>query len=36
MIEAYLRALDTPLPAWASRYQSLREVTTDDLTAQRR
>ncbi len=33
-IEAYLRVLETPLAAWAGRYGSLREVTTEDLAAQ--
>jgi hypothetical protein len=33
-IEAYLRVLDTPLAQWAARYGSLRQVTTDDLTAE--
>jgi hypothetical protein len=33
-IEAYLRVLETPLAAWAGRYGSLRQVTTEDLTAQ--
>ena len=32
-IEAYLRVLETPLATWSARY-SLREVTTEDLTAQ--
>jgi len=33
-IEAYLRVLETPLATWSARYGSLREVTTEDLTAQ--
>jgi integrase len=33
-IEAYLRVLEDPLQAWAGQYQSLRQVTTEDLTAQ--
>jgi len=33
-IEAYLRVLEAPLAAWASRYGSLRQVTTEDLAAQ--
>jgi hypothetical protein len=33
-IEAYLRALETPLAAWAGRYGSLRQVTTEDLAAE--
>jgi hypothetical protein len=33
-IEAYLRVLETPLAEWAGRYGSLRQVTTEDLTAQ--
>jgi integrase len=33
-IEAYLRVLELPLAAWAVRYESLRQVTTEDLTAQ--
>jgi integrase len=33
-IEAYLRVLETPLAAWAATYGSLRQVTTEDLTAQ--
>ena len=33
-IQGYLRILETPLASWSNRYQSLRQVTTDDLTAQ--
>src|SRR5262249_44128141 len=33
-IEAYLRVLETPLGAWAGPYGSLRQVTTEDVTAQ--
>jgi hypothetical protein len=33
-IEAYLRVLEAPLAEWAGRYESLRQVTTEDLTAQ--
>jgi hypothetical protein len=33
-IEAYLRVLETPLATWGGRYGSLRQVTTEDLTAQ--
>jgi integrase len=33
-IEAYLRVLETPLAAWAGQYESLRQVTTEDLTTQ--
>jgi len=33
-IEAYLRVLEVPLEAWAGQYESLRQVTTEDLTAQ--
>lgn len=33
-IEAYLRVLKTPLATWSARYGSLREVTTEDLTAE--
>src|SRR5262249_58230863 len=33
-IEAYLRVLETPLGAWAGQYGSLRQVTTEDVTAQ--
>jgi integrase len=32
-IQGYLRILQAPLASWAARYQSLRQVTTDDLTA---
>jgi integrase len=33
-IQGYLRILQTPLASWAARYESLRQVTTDDLTAE--
>ena len=33
-IQGYLRILEVPLASWAARYESLREVTTDDVTAQ--
>jgi hypothetical protein len=33
-IQGYLRVLDGPLASWSARYKSLRQVTTDDLTAQ--
>ena len=33
-IEAYLRVLEAPLATWSARYDSLREVTTEDLTTQ--
>jgi hypothetical protein len=33
-VEAYLHVLETPLAAWADRYESLRQVTTEDLAAQ--
>jgi integrase len=33
-IRGYLRILEVPLTAWAARYDSLRQVTTADLTAQ--
>jgi integrase len=33
-IEAYLRVLEVPLASWSTCYDSLREVTTDDLAAQ--
>jgi integrase len=32
-IEGYLRILQAPLASWSARYESLRQVTTDDLTA---
>jgi integrase len=32
-IQGYLRILQAPLASWAARYESLRQVTTDDLTA---
>jgi len=31
-IEGYLRVLQVPLAGWSARYESLRQVTTDDLT----
>ncbi len=33
-IQGYLRALEAPLADWSARYQSLRQVTPEDLTAQ--
>ncbi|MGH3188455.1 MAG: hypothetical protein ACRDPY_05925 [Streptosporangiaceae bacterium] len=33
-IQGYLRILQVPLASWSARYESLRQVTTDDLTAQ--
>jgi integrase len=33
-IEAYLRVLETPLRAWTGQYESLRQVTTEDVIAQ--
>jgi hypothetical protein len=33
-IEAYLRVLHTPLAQWSAQYDSLRQVTTEDLAAQ--
>jgi integrase len=33
-IQGYLRILEAPLASWPARYQSLREVTTEDLTVQ--
>jgi len=33
-IEAYLRVLEAPLAAWAARHHSLRQLSTEDLTAQ--
>jgi integrase len=33
-IQGYLRALQAPLAGWAARYESLRQVTTDDFTGQ--
>jgi hypothetical protein len=32
-IQGYLRVLEVPLASWSAQYQSLRQVTTDDLTA---
>ena len=32
-IQGYLRVLEGPLASWSGRYESLRQVTTDDLTA---
>ena len=31
-IQGYLRVLEVPLASWSARYESLRQVTTDDLT----
>ena len=28
-----MRILQAPLASWSARYESLRQVTTDDLTA---
>jgi hypothetical protein len=33
-IQGYLRILEVPLASWAARYESLRQVTTDDVTGQ--
>lgn len=33
-IQGYLRILEAPLAAWSARYESLRQVTTGDLTAE--
>ena len=33
-IQGYLRVLQAPLAAWAARYDSLRQVTTEDLAAE--
>jgi integrase len=33
-IQGYLRILQPPLASWAARYESLRQVTTDDVTDQ--
>jgi integrase len=33
-IQGYLRILQTPLASWSARYESLRQVTTEDLTAE--
>jgi hypothetical protein len=33
-IEAYLRILEDPLATWSASYDSLRQVTTEDLTTQ--
>jgi integrase len=33
-IQGYLRVLQGPLASWSARYESLRQVTADDLTAQ--
>ena len=33
-IQGYLRILQSPLASWAARYESLRQVTTDDVTDQ--
>jgi integrase len=32
-IQGYLRILHAPLATWSARYESLRQVTTDDLAA---
>jgi integrase len=32
-IQGYVRILQAPLASWAAQYESLREVTTDDVTA---
>ena len=32
-IQGYLRALHDPLTDWSARYESLRQVTTEDITA---
>jgi integrase len=33
-IQGYVRILQAPLASWSARYESLRQVTTEDLTAQ--
>jgi integrase len=33
-IQGYVRILQAPLASWSARYESLRQVTTDDLTAE--
>ena len=33
-IQGYLRILQAPLTSWSAQYESLRQVTTDDLTAE--
>jgi integrase len=33
-IQGYVRTLQAPLADWAARYQSLRQVTSEDITAQ--
>lgn len=33
-IQGYLRILEAPLATWAARYDSLRQVTTEDLVAE--
>jgi integrase len=33
-IQGYLRILEAPLATWAARYDSLRQVTTEDLAAE--
>jgi hypothetical protein len=33
-IQGYLRILQAPLASWSARYESLRQVNTDDLAAQ--
>jgi integrase len=32
-IQGYVRIIEAPLASWAARYESLRQVTTDDVTA---
>ena len=33
-VQGYLRILQAPLASWSARYESLRQVTTEDLTAE--
>ncbi len=33
-IQGYVRILQAPLASWSARYESLRQVTTEDLTAE--
>jgi integrase len=33
-IQGYLRILQAPLASWSARYESLRQVTTEDLTTE--
>jgi hypothetical protein len=33
-IQGYLRVLQAPLASWSARYESLRQVTTEDLNVQ--